>query len=346
MSVVVPAHDAAPVLRRCLEAIASSQGVAFECIVVDDASNDATGEIARAWGARTLGTGNRPVGPGQARNLGAHAARAPLVCFVDADVVVRRDTLAQMVALFDEDPGLAAAFGSYDDQPHAPGVLSQYRNLLHHFVHQHARDEASTFWAGCGAVRRQLFLSLGGFDPAYDRPSIEDIELGYRIVASGHRIRLAKHVQVTHLKRWTFWGILKTDVRDRAAPWTALIQRTGRAPNDLNLDRASRISALSFYALLGSPVLAAFSPFAWVLAATALVALVLCNWALYHFFWERRGAAFLLAAVPMHWLYFGYSALAFGCVTLWLRAPRPGVLAPARPAAASARAATRGERGA
>ena len=59
-----------------------------------------------------------------------------------------------MLGILREEPGIAAVFGSYDDEPGAPNLVSQYRNLLHHFVHQTGRTEASTFWTGCGAVRR------------------------------------------------------------------------------------------------------------------------------------------------------------------------------------------------
>ena len=44
-------------------------------------------------------------------------------------------------------------FGSYDDTPTDRGFVSRYKNLLHHYVHQTARREASTFWTGLGAVR-------------------------------------------------------------------------------------------------------------------------------------------------------------------------------------------------
>ena len=61
-------------------------------------------------------------------------------------------------------PALTAVMGSYDDTPSEPGLVSQYRNLLHHFVHQVGREKASTFWAGCGAVRRGAF-QLGPASP-------------------------------------------------------------------------------------------------------------------------------------------------------------------------------------
>ena len=70
----------------------------------------------------------------------------------------------------------------------ANNFVSQYKNLFHHFVHQDASGTATSFWAGCGAIRRDIFLRLGGFNTAYKRPSIEDIELGYRLTRAGHRI--------------------------------------------------------------------------------------------------------------------------------------------------------------
>jgi hypothetical protein len=190
----------------------------------------------------------RRSGPASARNFGVRHSRGGIVLFIDADVVVRPDTIARVAAQFETNPGLAAVFGSYDDDPSAKNFLSQYKNLFHHYVHQTGEGEIRTFWSGCGAIRRSSFLALGGFDPTYTRPSIEDIELGYRLRAAGAPIRLAKHIQVTHLKRWTFWDIVRTDLRDRALPWTALIARTRCLPDDLNLDWASRASALSVYA--------------------------------------------------------------------------------------------------
>jgi len=213
-------------------------------------------------------------------------------------------------------------FGSYDAAPEAPGLVSQYRNLLHHFVHQSARRDASTFWAGCGAIRRDVFLAHGGFDTRYHRPSIEDIELGYRLRASGARIQLAPEIQVTHLKRWTFWGMVVGDVRDRALPWTELIVRSGRLPNDLNLDRRSRLSALCVATLAGLLALGGRWRPAWGATPLPLLALLACNYRLYRFLLRERGASFLVRALPLHWLYYAYSAISFAAASLWHRRRR------------------------
>jgi glycosyltransferase involved in cell wall biosynthesis len=324
VSVIIPVHNGAAMLDRCLSALSRSRGVAWECIVVDDGSSDASATVAEQWGARVAQTGRAACGPGQARNLGAQLARASLLCFIDADVMVRWDTLAQFVALFEADSELEAAFGSYDTQPAEKDLFSQYRNLLHHFVHQTSREEACTFWAGCGAIRRATFLATGGFDPRYTRPSVEDIDLGFRLRASGARIRLAKHIQVTHLKRWTLLGIVKTDIRDRALPWSALIQRTNFLPDDLNLSTASRASAISVYCFLGLVALGCWNTIGWLAALVPVALLLTVNRGLYGFFLRQRGVWFLVRSIPLHWLYYAYSALAFGYATLF-RTPTRGL---------------------
>jgi glycosyltransferase involved in cell wall biosynthesis len=323
VSVVIPVYNAASLLERGLAALAATQRVDWECIVVDDGSTDASSLVATRWGARVLHTVCSRSGPAVARNLGARAATAPLLCFIDADVVVRPDTLTQFADLFASDPHLVAAFGSYDANPESPGIVSQYRNLLHHYVHQTARSDASTFWAGCGVIRRASFLALEGFDTRYTRPSIEDIELGYRVRAAGGCIRLAKYIQVTHLKRWTFWAMIKTDICDRALPWTALIARTGNMPDDLNVDLASRFSALCALALVILLPAGCARRRAWLLSAIPVAILAACNRGLYAFFLDQRGVRFLCCAVLLHWLYLVTAATTFVLGTararLWRR---------------------------
>ena len=151
-------------------------------------------------------------GPAEARNLGAQRARGDVLVFVDADVVVHADAFHRIRAALEADQGLTAIFGSYDDSPPAPGAVSGFRNLLHHYVHQSSPGPATTFWAGLGAIRRDAFLASGGFDAArYPRASIEDVELGIRLAEAGARIVLDPELQGTHLKEWGLGEMLRTD---------------------------------------------------------------------------------------------------------------------------------------
>jgi glycosyltransferase involved in cell wall biosynthesis len=317
LSVIVPVHNDCEKLRRCLESLAASTYADREVIVVDDGSSDASAEAARESGARLVSLAQRS-GPALARNHGVAHATGRYVFFVDADVCVHADTLEKVAAAFEADATVDALFGSYDLCPAAGNFLSQYKNLFHHHVHQQGSEEASTFWSGCGAMKRSVFLELGGFSADYGRPSIEDIELGARLKRAGCRIVLRKDIQVTHLKRWTLGGIVASDVWDRGVPWTRLILREGQLPDDLNLRMSHRLSALLAYAMLGSGAMGAWlswwrkpwAPWLWLLTAGSLAGFLSLNRGFYAFFRRERGTLFALRVFPLHLLYYLYSGFA------------------------------------
>ncbi len=280
VSVVIPAHDAAEHLDVCLAHLARSQVAPLEVIVVDDGSSDHTAAVARRHGATVLSTGIRR-GPAHARNLGSAVARGEILFFIDSDVCVRPDTVARVADSFADDPALDALIGSYDDSPEAGDFLSQYKNLMHCFTHQTGRREASTFWSGCGAIRRELLLAHSGFAEGYDRPAIEDIELGYRLVTARRKLVLDRDLLVKHLKRWTLWGLVKTDILDRGIPWTELILRDGHMPDDLNVQLSQRVSVALALLLVGMAAVAAVLwQGAFLTPLIALVFFLLCRfWA-------------------------------------------------------------------
>lgn len=259
LSVIVPATNDPPTLKRALPAIQAGLYPGEQLIVMTEPPN---------------------AGPAEARNAAAATVDGDVLVFVDADVVVHADALARLRTAFDVDPELAAVFGSYDDGPTSPAVISQFRNLLHHQVHQSCPGPATTFWAGLGAVRREAFLEVGGFDAVrYAVPSIEDIELGARLKAAGARIELHPRVKGTHLKHWTMGNMVRTDFLQRGIPWVELMLARRSAPTTLNLswrERASTILtvlALPAMALrrrrttgvLGGAILVINAPFYWVL---------------------------------------------------------------------------------
>lgn len=246
ISIIIPVYNAGNHLKTCLESIDNSSYPYYEIIVVDDSSTDNSAEIARKKGVNILSLPNNsgPKGPAFARNYGAQRAQGDIIMFVDSDVVVNPETIRMMVENFDN-YNIDAVFGSYDDCPAHNNFISQYKNMFHHFVHQQSHVDSSSFWAGCGAVKRDVFIKVGGFDDnRYRKPSIEDIELGIRLKVMGYKILLDKNVQVKHLKKWSFWYLIKTDVINRAIPWIKLIIETKSIPRDLNLKYSHRISSV------------------------------------------------------------------------------------------------------
>lgn len=213
--------------------------------------------------------------------------------FLDADTCVHDTTIEQFEECLMNNPDLAGVMGAYDDTPAHPGHTSQFRNLAHCFIHRISKRDALTFWSGGGALRRQAFLEVEGFDEFYRRPSIEDIEMGYRITDGGGRIMLDPTINVTHLKRWTVRNAISTDVRDRGIPWMVLLLERGSFPNDLNLVLRYRISTACALAMLMSFVLCMQSPW-WLLVAVFLgTASVALHGDLLLFLYKRKGLGFI-----------------------------------------------------
>jgi len=310
VSVIIPVYKGGDKFRKCLLSVKALRTPPDEVIVVADGDSDGSWKLAEEFDMRVL---KRPVsgGPARARNMGAHHAKGDILLFIDADVTIPEDAIEQVVNSFQNDPDLSALIGSYDDKPFESNFLSQYKNLLHHYVHQNSNKEASTFWGACGAIKRDVFLKMNGFDKAYLHPSVEDIDLGYRLKKSGYKIHLSKHIQVKHLKHWGILSLLKADIFYRALPWTDLILNKGQFIDDLNLKRSSRISVMAVFMLSLTLIGSIFAP--WLLIPTIFLVVLLIglNWDLYRFFTDKRGLGFAVKTIPWHWFYFFYCGLAF-----------------------------------
>jgi GT2 family glycosyltransferase len=278
LAAIVPASDDPPTLERAEAALEAGSRKPDRLILQRDPADG---------------------GPAAARNRGAAGSEADVLVFVDSDVEVHPDALALIEQRFAADPELAAVFGAYDDAPEDPGLASRYRNLLHHHVHSGAAGEAETFWAGLGAVRRERFEEIGGFDAErYPYPSVEDIELGMRLRRRGARIALDPAIRGRHLKHWTPLSIARTDFARRGVPWVRLLLEQGQGSSALNLGWRRRLSAVASVVLLGA-VLARRPR----LAAGALSAALLLERDLYALLLRRGGPQLLLAGIPLHQLH-------------------------------------------
>lgn len=337
VSVIVPMHNAAATLDRCLAALAVSARQPDELLVVDDASTDASRHIAEAAGATPLHLEPTPRGPAFARNAAAARAIGDVLVFVDSDVVVHPDTIDRLVAPLEQDPDLVATFGSYDDAPPTPGIASQYANLRHHFVHQQGAGNATTFWAGCGAVRKRAYDAVGGFDTNYDRPAIEDVELGLRLTQAGGRILLVPEALATHLKAWSLTNLWRTDISRRALPWARLMA-SGDAPRTgLNTARSAKASALAMAwavlaSLLGVVGIGTSVAGSWADRTAPISALLLLSALLAAGVWlalnarflallyRRGGGVLALSGGVLHAIYYLYGSAAVawvGVVARW-----------------------------
>lgn len=294
-SVIVPFHRGRAPLERVVSAVAGSV-TGLEIIVVANGHDEDLSTLTNIAGLQVHSLSRRS-GPAVARNRGAEAATGSILVFVDADVVPHPTAIPAMLEVLAREPHLAGVFGAYDRHPDEQGFFSQYRNLAHAFEHERGNPEARTFWAGLGAVRAVAFESVGGFDERYPRPSIEDIDLGYRLSAEGHRLRLDAAIRGTHLKRWTVLSSIVTDIRDRGVPWSQALFKYGAMANDLNVSWTGRASVVLVYVFAISTAVGILRPAALLLALASLVGFVIVNRELVSWFARVRGSRFTLGVL-------------------------------------------------
>ncbi len=312
ISVIMPVFNGVGFLERSLPPLVAmlDKKEILELIVIDDGSLDESVALAKSFGATILYSGGRK-GPGAARNIAAKQARGDILWFVDADVIIQNNAVKIIHEGF-SNKEVTAIFGSYNDAPPAQNFLSQYKNMIHHYYHQQAKKEASTFWAGCGAVRKLNFLAVGGFDiEQFKHPSIEDIELGYRLLAAGGRIHLLSELQCTHLKIWRFVNLVHTEFFRRAIPWSRLMLKQNSLTNDLNVGAGERFRALITIILALSFLASTVNILSWWVSIAILFCAILVNIPLLNFFYRRKGLTFTFASFVYQQFYYLYSSTAF-----------------------------------
>ena len=307
LSVVIAVYNMKKDLELCLEALDRSRMRDFQLIIVDDHSDDGSDLVAKSKCDLFLRQ-DRNRGASAARNLGVQHALARFVFFLDADVLVEPDTLGQVLESFEREPGISALFCSYQHDTLHANFPSQYKNLLHHYTHQTSNREAATFCGGFGAIRRDVFLELGGFDESHR--AMEDVELGYRLHRGGHRIRLCPHIQLTHTKHYSLAGLVRSDLCNRAIPWTRLMLDRRMYRADLNTGHSHVASVLVVGLMLLAPLLLFKYPLALLaVEAVMIAALTWLNRYFLVFLGRVRGPGFAARSVFMLILQYGYSGL-------------------------------------
>jgi glycosyltransferase involved in cell wall biosynthesis len=315
IAVIIPARNAMATLPACLDALMRSSRKPDEIIIFDDGLNCNIGEYAKVDRISIVSNGGVQAGAAKGRNIAARNATADVLAFVDADVVVETEALGRLVAVLGSESDVVAAFGSYDDAPRVKRLTALYGNLRHHWIHQHGDQEAATFWTGLGVVRADVFWALDGFDEAC---GIDDVDLGMRIHAAGGQIRLVPDAQCTHLKDWRLFQLWRTDVTNRAYPWSLLMAR-GTRSNQLNVSPRERFSAVLAYGFLLSLIGSYFASWLWLDVVILAGLYVFLNRGLFRLIAKRGGARALLTGIVLHWLYHLYASAIFVAVQLTVK---------------------------
>jgi rSAM/selenodomain-associated transferase 2 len=195
LSIVIPSLSEAAIVRQRLIALQGLRGADHELILADGGSTDGTPELAMPLVDRLLSV---PSGRAWQMNAGAGAARGQVLWFLHLDSEVPGGAAELVLAAAD-----SAGWGRFDVRLSggrlAFRIIERMMNLRSCLTGIVTGDQGMF-------VRRELFLSMGGF-PAI--PLMEDVALSRRLLRHGRPACLAPPL-VTSSRRWERYGVLRT----------------------------------------------------------------------------------------------------------------------------------------
>ncbi len=222
-SIIIPYYNSADTIGRLLTSIRrSKKAPSYEVIVVDDGSEQKYKVQSTKYKVVHLKT-NR--GPAVARNRGVKVARGKFIVFLDSDVELFPDALANLAKIYQDDPDVVAVTGVWVKGQRTRAFFPNYKALRDWSYWINERDKSGYYFlfsTRIASIKRSVFNRLGCFDETYPAPLVEDIEFTYRI-ARRYAIIFAPTVRVRH-EFESFWPIAKKYFL-RAYFWTKLYAR-------------------------------------------------------------------------------------------------------------------------
>jgi glycosyltransferase involved in cell wall biosynthesis len=208
LSVVIPVRNDLDNLRKCIDYIMTSDKKPYEIIVVDDASDH---ELKKYLVDKnvTVVRLNKQGGPARARNIGVKDAEGDIILFIDSDVFVKKDTIDNIFNEFKK--GEEAVVGVFDDYRRYKTFFGDYKNLWMKYSYEAISERAALFYTSLAAIKKDIFIKIGGFNENYDKPSTEDTAYGNILWNNGIKPLINPKIKAVHNKEYSLYDVLKTD---------------------------------------------------------------------------------------------------------------------------------------
>jgi glycosyltransferase involved in cell wall biosynthesis len=209
ISVIIPTHNGADTIGKCLEGVYSSEYKNFEAIVVDDCSEDDSVETIKRFPCKLIRLESHG-GASKARNTGAENAGGEAIFFIDADCVLNSDTLAIAARAFMQHKDFVVG-GTYTPLPFDRGFYSTFQSVFINYSETKYK-EPDYVATHAMLIDRELFLKSGGFNEEF-LPILEDVEFSHKLRKSGIRLIMQPNLTVQHIFNFTLGRSLRNAYR-------------------------------------------------------------------------------------------------------------------------------------
>lgn len=208
VTIIIPTKNNGATIVKCLESLTKLDYPNYEIIVVDGHSTDGTDKIALKYGCTVIyeDIGTRA----GAINVGLRVAKGDIVAFTDADCVVDRHWLDELVKCYYDDSVAGVGGPNYLI---GTDVFSKILRFLSNLINTRwilatSRVTQIDHNVGCNSsYRKEILLSIGGFDEKL--VTAEDLDIDYRIRQRGYKLIFTPTAKVYHFKHFTFKKFIK-----------------------------------------------------------------------------------------------------------------------------------------
>ncbi|MBI5675306.1 MAG: glycosyltransferase family 2 protein [Nitrospirae bacterium] len=298
ISIVIPTYNASRFIPDLLSSIFKQAVEDMEVIIVDDRSTDNTVELVKKHPVRLIEM-EKNGGPAKARNKGVREAKGDIIFFLDSDVVVLDGTVRAVEEYFQNNPSAKCVIGICDTKSLNKGFVPHYMAMFE-YIHLIGTpgNTVSVFAPRCGAVKRDFFLEIGGYNESYKGADVEDFELARRVNRTDPII-LNEKMLVRHQ-----FANFKQAVRNyfkRTVMWVHLFFKEKKLDNAGPTAPSNGIAALCAFA---SFVLLCFMPFAPFIKNAVILLLIIffiANLKWWNFMRKEAGLLFAVRALFLNY---------------------------------------------
>jgi len=211
MSVIIPVYNSKDTIEECLKSVYNSDYKNYEVIVVDDRSTDNSIEIIKKFPCKLIRMGKNS-GPAKARNTGVKYSKGDILLFMDADVLIKKNTLKKFndsLKRVKEASAIQAIYSKYVKYNNFSNI---YKMLyLTYGFNRVSEDFIPTIASYCAAIKKSVFVSLKGYNENIPTASSEDDEFGHKLSNKGYKIYLDKEIECDHIVKLDLIGTIKRD---------------------------------------------------------------------------------------------------------------------------------------
>lgn len=296
ISIIIPNYNGSRTIGKCLESIFAFNDDDWEVIVVDDCSEDSSIDIIGKYPCRLIQL-EKHAGASAARNAGAFSSKGDVLFFIDADCLLKDDTLLIIRNHLSAQPADVVIGGTYTSVPRDPGFFNQFQSAFINYFETKNSSSPDYLATHALVINAETFRKFGGFKENF-LPILEDVEFCHRLRRAGYRLIMDPDLQVRHIFNHSFMRSIQ-NAEKKARYWTmySLVNRdlfadSGAASRELKLNGVAWLATvvLAFLSLVsGQREFLLPLPLLWAFG-------VFVNRYLFKAFYKAGGAFFALVA--------------------------------------------------